>query len=139
MRLAMAALREKVHVQAISSVWRSTPIGGSGPDYLNAAALFSTPLDAGELKGSILRVIEEELGRVRGPDKHSPRTIDLDILLFDGQILDTDLFEYAHLAVPVAEIFPALKQAASGESVTVIARRLGRKNLLRQTKLRLSD
>ena len=44
------------------------------------------------------------MGRLRSADKNAPRPIDLDIILFDGLILDPTLWHFAHRAVPVAEI-----------------------------------
>ena len=46
------------------------------------------------------------MGRVRTADKNAARPIDLDIILFDGLILDPTIWLFAHRAVPVAEILP---------------------------------
>jgi 2-amino-4-hydroxy-6-hydroxymethyldihydropteridine diphosphokinase len=99
-------LRQKIKIVRLSSVWESPPAGTSGPDYLNLAVIAITPLEAGELKEEILRPLENQLGRVRTADKNAPRPIDLDIILFNDQLVDPDLFLYAHRAVPVAEILP---------------------------------
>lgn len=137
--LAIAALRQRLQVQAVSSVWRSKPVGGAGADYLNAATLCTTQLDAGTLKQDVLHTIEKKLGRVRSTDKNAPRRIDLDLLTFDGQVLDGELFKYAYIAIPVAEVFPALLDPVSGESITGLAKRLEKNNPLRREELRLDN
>jgi 2-amino-4-hydroxy-6-hydroxymethyldihydropteridine diphosphokinase len=114
-------LRKKVRVVQCSSVWETPSVGSAGPDFLNQALLITTSLEAVELKEKILRPLEAQLGRVRSADKNAPRPIDIDIIIFDDLLLDTNLWRYAHRAVPVAEILPdyrssrgdTLKQVAS--------------------------
>jgi 2-amino-4-hydroxy-6-hydroxymethyldihydropteridine diphosphokinase len=113
-----------VPIVAISGVWLTRAVGSPGPDFLNAAALITTPLSADELRSNILRPIENLLGRIRAKDPNAPRTIDLDILIFDDKLLDDELWNYAHMAVPVAEILPAFVDPDSGEKATTIAERL---------------
>lgn len=73
-----------------SSFYRSSPVDSSGPDYINAVARLVTELTAMELL-STLQAIELKHGRQR-PYHNAPRTLDLDILLFnDSQSDDTTL------------------------------------------------
>lgn len=65
---------------------------------MNTAAWISTPLSAEELKTQVISVIENRLGRVRTADKYAPRTIDLDIILFDEQVIDDNLWTRDFLA-----------------------------------------
>ena len=123
LRLGIDLLRKEVQIVQVSSVWETPSVGFAGPDFLNLALLISTPLDAGELKEKVLRPIEAQQGRVRGADKNAPRTIDLDIILFDGQLLDPSLWHFAHLAVPVAEIMPDYR-SDQGEILSQVASRL---------------
>jgi len=124
--LAVAHLRQELTVMRVSSVWESTPVGGMGPNYLNAAMLALTQKDAPLLKQRILLPLEARLGRIRSADKNSPRTIDLDIIFFDHQQMDPMLWEHAYRAVPVSEILPAdlpeldslLKEAAARLNAT---------------------
>lgn len=119
--LGLNLLRNMVTIVRLSSVWETPSVGSSGPDFLNLAALITTSLKANELKAQVLRTLEKQLGRVRSANKNAPRTFDIDIILFDGQLLDPNLWVYAHRAVPVAEIMPdylssrgdTLKDAAS--------------------------
>jgi len=72
----------------LSSLHETEPVGGppgQGP-YLNAAARVETDLDASALL-AVLLDIEARLGRQRS-EKWGPRTIDLDLLLFDDQVID---------------------------------------------------
>ncbi|OKH19417.1 2-amino-4-hydroxy-6-hydroxymethyldihydropteridine diphosphokinase [[Limnothrix rosea] IAM M-220] len=86
------------------------------PYYINCVALVETDLEAESLKFEVLRGIEAKLGRVRTADKYAPRPIDLDILLFNHdviqqdnlQIPDPDLRKRWFLAQGVVDIAPDL-------------------------------
>ena len=125
---AVALLREQTTVLAVSRAWRTAAVGMNGPDFLNAAALILTKLGRQALKDQILRRIESQLGRVRSEDKYAPRTIDIDILVFDNQVVDPEIWTLAHLAQPVAELLPDLTEPASGETLDQIALRLVQKS-----------
>jgi 2-amino-4-hydroxy-6-hydroxymethyldihydropteridine diphosphokinase len=122
---AVDLLQEKVMIHKLSSIWESASVNCCYPDFLNLAALVSTRLSEVELKGQILRPLEAQMGRVRTEDKNASRTIDIDIVLFDGKVTDPDLWLYVHRAVPVAELFPDIL-SESGERLKDIARRLAR-------------
>ena len=107
--LGMDLLRSKVKIVRVSSVWETPAVGSPGPDFLNMALLVTTALGAGMFKEQVLRPLEMRLGRVRSADKNAPRTIDIDIIIFDNQLLDPNLWRFAHRAVPVAEILPDLR------------------------------
>lgn len=126
--LAVQHLREQTELLDVSSAWRAPAIGKPAPEFFNAAAKIRIPFSANELKEIILRPIEAELGRKRSPDKYAPRTIDLDILLFDNQALDPEIWELAHLAVPLAEVYPNYFNAATGEPLQEVANRLEAKS-----------
>jgi 2-amino-4-hydroxy-6-hydroxymethyldihydropteridine diphosphokinase len=114
--LALAYLQKSLTRITISSIWESRAVGSDGANFLNAAMLASTGLDAELLKTQVLRPIETQLGRVRTSDKNAPRTIDLDILIFDQEILEPGLWLYAFRAVPLAEIMPDIYSEA-GEAL----------------------
>lgn len=78
-------------------------------DFLNAAALIKTKLSRLELK-ALLRQIESDLGRVRTANKAGPRTIDLDILVYDGEVVDDKVYEWDFLEKLVVELMPHLKR-----------------------------
>jgi 2-amino-4-hydroxy-6-hydroxymethyldihydropteridine diphosphokinase len=116
-------LQDKLTVLQTSSIWKSASVDCSYPDYLNMALLVTTPLDAHQLKQHILRPLEAQMGRVRTEDKNASRPIDIDIILFDGEVLDPTLWQHAHRAVPVAELFPEY-HSETGDSLKDVARRL---------------
>ena len=126
--LGLNLLRNMVTISRHSSVWETPSVGSSGPDFLNLAVLITTPLNTSELKELVLRPLEIQIGRVHSANKNAPRTFDIDIILFDGQLLDPNLWHYAHRAVPVAEIMPdylssrgdTLKDAASELAKTTL-------------------
>lgn len=103
---AMRLLRQAGQVLAVSSVWESESVGFAGPNFLNACALVTTSLQPAQFKEQIIRPIEDSLGRVRSAEKNAPRTIDIDLLLFDDQPLNTDFWAYAFVVVPLAELLP---------------------------------
>jgi 2-amino-4-hydroxy-6-hydroxymethyldihydropteridine diphosphokinase len=127
--LAVDLLRKQVKIVQISSVWETPSVGSTGPDFLNLALLIITPLEAGDLKIKVLRPLEAQLGRLRSEDKNAPRPIDLDIILFDDQLLDPNLWQYAHRAVPVSEIVPGYR-SSTGEFLSEVASRLAETTLI---------
>lgn len=93
-------------IVSISSVWESESVGFDGPNFLNLCLGFMTPIEAGVFKENVIRPIEAALGRVRSKEKNAPRTIDIDLLLYDDIPLNTDFWEYAFVVVPLAELLP---------------------------------
>lgn len=114
---AVELLQGVGEIEAVSSVWESESVGFDGPNFLNACVLFLTPLGPIEFKEQIIRPIEAELGRVRSDEKNAPRTIDIDIVLYDENPLNTDFWEYAFVIVPLAELIPDFPHPASGEAL----------------------
>ncbi len=114
LRQAITFLCQHVTMMQTSSVWESRAIGSNGPNFLNAAVLATTALGAVTLKEQVLRPVEARMGRIRTRDRNAPRTIDIDLILFGQQLLDSSLWDYAHSAVPVAEILPDYR-SATGE------------------------
>jgi 2-amino-4-hydroxy-6-hydroxymethyldihydropteridine diphosphokinase len=128
LRKAIDLLRQHTRLLALSTCWESAAVGSPGPNFLNIGALVATPLDAAALKEQVLARIETELGRTRSADKYAPRTIDIDITVFDGQVLDADIWRRVYLALIFAEMLPGLRHPDSGETLAEIARRLLEKN-----------
>lgn len=60
-----------------------------------------------------MKDIESELGRIRGANKNGPRTIDLDILVFNNQIEDHDVFHRDFFKNPIVDLFPNLSPVLS--------------------------
>jgi 2-amino-4-hydroxy-6-hydroxymethyldihydropteridine diphosphokinase len=110
-------------VQKLSSAWESESVGAPGPNYLNACVLLVTPLPQAELKEQALLPIETSLGRRRTADKFAPRTIDIDIVIFDGKPGDDRYWEQPFVVVPLAEILPDFLNPRTHESLVKTATR----------------
>jgi len=124
-------LRKVVAVEAVSSVWETPPVGGQGGNFLNAVVCVHTSMSIEDLRNSVLRFIEARLGRVRTSDPNSPRTIDMDILIYDQQEVDGSIWETAHICIPLAEIYPDYTHSHSGLSIKDMAGRLGQTTPIR--------
>ena len=135
---------------AASQVWESAPADGSRqPNYLNAAVLLETELTAETLRSAVLPAIESELGRVRDPhDKYAARTIDIDISLFDRDVLevagaripDPDIQHRAFVAIPLAEIDPDYLHPENGRTLRELANALSTRSALTlRSDVKLTD
>ncbi len=127
LREAIDLLRQRTRLIALSTCWESAAIGSPGPNFLNIGALVATPLDAAALKEQVLSTIEKKLGRVCSADKYAPRTMDIDIVIFDGQVRDPEIWRRVYLALIFAELLPNLRHPESGETLPEIARGLQEK------------
>jgi 2-amino-4-hydroxy-6-hydroxymethyldihydropteridine diphosphokinase len=115
---ALAALRqtEGVEVTRVSPVYETRPVGGPPGQgaYLNAVAELRTTRDAHDLL-NVLLAIEQGLGRVRH-ERDGPRTIDLDLLLYDDLVCADGrltvphprLHERLFVLQPLAQLAPGL-------------------------------
>jgi 2-amino-4-hydroxy-6-hydroxymethyldihydropteridine diphosphokinase len=114
-----------------SALYGSAPVDAGGGDYVNAVVQIQTRLKPHALL-ALLQGIEDAAGRSR-PFRNAPRTLDLDVLLYDQLVLnDADLvlphprmWERAFVLRPLAEIAPALVsteqlQAVADQSVWVL-------------------
>ncbi|TFB22685.1 2-amino-4-hydroxy-6-hydroxymethyldihydropteridine diphosphokinase [Lelliottia nimipressuralis] len=83
-------------IVAVSSFYRTPPLGPQDqPDYLNAAVVLETALDAETLLDNTQR-IELQQGRVRKAERWGPRTLDLDIMLFGYETTNTERLTVPH-------------------------------------------
>ena len=135
---ALRLLAPAVAIEAVSPLYESDPVGPPGqPAYYNAACLGHTLLEPLELLRSA-KAIERALGRQPG-ERWGPRPIDIDILLFDGLILDTPeltiphprLLERPFVLTPLADMAPDLIVPGSGLRVAAASARTGRAGLRR--------
>jgi 2-amino-4-hydroxy-6-hydroxymethyldihydropteridine diphosphokinase len=111
-----------VHVVACSPVYETAPQGPlpAQPAFLNAVCAVTTALDPRELLQRLLEV-ERALGRVRDVPQ-GPRTIDLDLLLFDAAVVDEPglsvphprLEQRAFVLVPLLDLAPDLRHPVTG-------------------------
>lgn len=123
-RKAVRLLGALFDVRAVSSAWETTAVGSAGPNFINVAVKIETTALPAQLKAECLRRMEHRLGRVRTTDKNAPRTIDLDVIVYDRMVLDSALWHQAHIAIPVAELAPGLIEPVSNRALEDIAREL---------------
>lgn len=110
---ALQRLRARAQILTVSAFYESEAAGGAqGPAYLNVAAALRTELDA-QAFASFARDVELAVGRARGTRRLEARPIDLDLLVFDGQIVQPQLEARPYNAVPLAEIAPQLVDVAA--------------------------
>ena len=111
---ALANLPES-RVLHCSSLYRTAPVGlADQPEFINAVAKLETTL-APEALLDALHEIEQRFGRVRA-ERNGPRTLDLDLLLYDDQFIDLPRLTLPHprlhlrafVLQPLAEIAPDL-------------------------------
>ncbi len=85
---------------------QTSPIGYTDQDdFINTAVLIDTSFDKEHL-AIYLKSIERMLGRVRTANKNGPRTIDLDIVVWDGIVLDDDVHTRDFLKRQVLHLLP---------------------------------
>ena len=106
-------------------------------DYINAVVAIETSLSAIELLNA-LQAIENKAGRVRKENRWGARILDLDIILFGSETLNTDrlviphygLCEREFVLLPLAEISPALS-LPSGESVKLLSQNIANNDIVK--------
>jgi 2-amino-4-hydroxy-6-hydroxymethyldihydropteridine diphosphokinase len=112
-----------------SGLYRSPPMGPPDqPDYVNAVAALETELSPHQLLEA-LQSIEQRHGRTRGTERWTARTLDLDLLLYGDQVIDTETLVVPHpgmaqrnfVLYPLQEIAPRLKIPGWGPLSRLIA------------------
>ncbi|MBK1722008.1 2-amino-4-hydroxy-6-hydroxymethyldihydropteridine diphosphokinase [Thiocystis violacea] len=138
-RRGLALLREvrDTRLVAESSRYRTAPWGiETQPDFINLVVALSTGLTPLELLEAT-QEIERRLARRRDL-KNGPRTIDLDILLYDGQMLDEDDLKIPHpgllirdfMLVPLIEIAPEAMHPVRGLPVRALTEEIRYRQIL---------
>ncbi len=118
LRAAISMLRERgVEVEAVSSLYETEPVGEvlDQPDFLNAAIRIRTELEPEPLL-DLCKEIEQERGRALDAPRHSPRPLDVDLLLLGDLKLSTKRLTLPHREVtsrrfvlaPLLELDPEL-------------------------------
>jgi 2-amino-4-hydroxy-6-hydroxymethyldihydropteridine diphosphokinase len=112
-RKAVHSLRRRVQVTGLSTVYCTKAIDRPDePDYFNCVLEIMTGVSPEDLQCLILRVIENDLGRIRSEDKYAARTIDLDLILYGEMVIasaelivpDPEILERPFLAIALHEL-----------------------------------
>ncbi len=133
--VGVAALLQhpEIDVLAVSPVYESEAVGRPhDPHFHNAALRVETPLCPAALH-TLLRSIEAENGRVRTGDRNAPRTLDLDLALYEGMdgatrgihYADPEIPSRSYLAVPLADVAPDWVLPDTGSTLADTAAALG--------------
>ncbi|MHB9027863.1 MAG: 2-amino-4-hydroxy-6-hydroxymethyldihydropteridine diphosphokinase [Candidatus Latescibacterota bacterium] len=137
-REALTLLADRVRIVQISTFYLTGAL--DRPDqarYCNGVVEIEADIPPGELKNGILRSIESRLGRVRSDDRYAPRTIDLDLILYDCLVVNTtklvlpdpEIMHRPFVAFPLEELAPDLILPGSGRSIQEITGCLSRKDM----------
>ena len=124
-----------IQVARVSRWYETAPVGGptdQGP-YLNGAAILTTSIEPEALLLTLV-AIEQQLGRVRTV-KWGPRTIDLDLLLYDSFVIDSPGLQIPHprmatrrfVLAPAAEIAAEMRHPVLDRSIGELLVRLERR------------
>ncbi len=106
LELAVVELNSRFKVSKRSQWIRTKPIGiQNQPDFYNGALLLETKLSIKSLKQE-LKSVEDLMGRDRSLPKFGPRVIDLDILIWNREVIDNDYYKRDFLRKGVEEILP---------------------------------
>ncbi len=140
---ALIRLRRYTTVLRVSPVYLSPPQGFHEQEhFLNMAVKIHTWRSPAEFKSAVIDRIETELHRARDPqNKDAPRTIDLDISLWNDEVLeygskpwyipDGEITRFAHVAVPLADLAPDYVHPVEGKSLREVADALDYKQMQR--------
>jgi 2-amino-4-hydroxy-6-hydroxymethyldihydropteridine diphosphokinase len=131
LRMALRLLASRCEIVAVSSLYRSAAVvaesDSPGPDYLNAVCEVETELSPQDLL-ALAKEIEHAIGR-RPTARWAPRPIDIDLLLYASEVIDTPALIVPHprmgersfVLAPLAELAPQLVHPSSGQTAAAMA------------------
>jgi len=134
---------QKIDVNAVSSVYETDPVGYTEQEnFLNIVIQVNTSYQAEELLKKCLD-IEQTLGRKR-EIRWGPRTVDLDILLYNQDNIETEhlsvphprMHERAFVIIPLVEIEPNIQLPTMDQPLSVVLERMTDKEGVRLWKLK---
>lgn len=104
MGIAIEHLRKQFRFISVSSFETTKPLGITDqPDFLNVAVMVETDLHQSKVE-SILKQIEDTMGRDRTLPKFGPRVIDLDVIIWNNEVVDDDYYSRDFLQRAVKQI-----------------------------------
>ena len=108
--LAIQRLGQDLRILKRSRVIQTEPVGPKPqPAFLNGAVLVETPWQQEQVT-RYLKELERIMGRKRTADKFAPRVIDLDMIIFNGRILDPDFYSRDFLRENVQDVCPDIQK-----------------------------
>lgn len=124
LRRGIRELRQRFGELELSDVYRSAAVGFDGDDFLNLVVgmeATDSPLAINEQIEEIHRLV----GRRRGEERYSSRSLDIDLLLYDDLVVDEpplhlprcDIIEYSFVLRPLAELAPELVHPQTGRTL----------------------
>ncbi|RMG57947.1 MAG: 2-amino-4-hydroxy-6-hydroxymethyldihydropteridine diphosphokinase [Gammaproteobacteria bacterium] len=122
LRNALGCMQHHFYDLALSPVYETEAVGFEGDPFLNLVARCRTTLDPVAVAEE-LKAIEDRNERLRTGPKFSARTLDLDLLLYDDQVLDSpqiprdEILRYAFVLRPLADLDPELHHPLTGRSM----------------------
>jgi 2-amino-4-hydroxy-6-hydroxymethyldihydropteridine diphosphokinase len=106
---AQTRLAETFRIVAMSPIVETAPVGYTNqPNFKNGTVLVETPLSRESVQ-RILKGIETNLGRERGVNRYGPRTIDLDVVVWNGCVVDPTYYTRDFLRDAVLAVLPDLE------------------------------
>jgi len=120
---AAQVIRETFGKVVFSSVYRSKAVGMDGDDFLNACCLVQDIQSHQDLT-AWCKALEDVHARDRSLGSWKPRTLDIDVLMVDGEVMDEELYCYAHAYVPAAELIQLNFPVETGHAITKLSLRL---------------
>lgn len=103
-RRAEKILADETELLDVAQYAVTKPVGViDQADFVNGAYYVETPLEQNQFV-RYLKEVEQRLGRVHGPEKFGPRTMDLDLVAWDEDVLDDDFYRHDHVRIPVSEL-----------------------------------
>lgn len=120
---ASNALRQAFGDVVFSPVYQSKAVGMEGDDFLNACCLIRGDFNFQYLSQWCKRQEDVRL-RDRAEGSWRPRTLDLDILMFDNRVIDDELYMFAHAFVPASTLMTLENKGVDISVVTKVAFRL---------------
>lgn len=133
---SLKALKHEFGELNLSSIYETAPIGFAGDPFYNLIVGFNAGCPA-KMIAKTLRQIELDHGRTRDCQKFSPRTLDLDLILYGDSIINDgrlqiprgEIEKYAFVLEPLAEIAPALTHPISHISYATLWEHFDKSNL----------